>query len=202
MKPRFFASATKWRKWLDEHHDVRDELWVGFYKKGSGRPSITWPESVDGALCFGWIDGIRKSVDDVSYAIRFTPRRAGSIWSSVNIKRVAALTDLGLMRPAGFRAYEKRVEHRSGVYGYEQRKKAKLTPAYQRKMAKNTEAWRFFRSQAPWYQRTASWWVMSAKKEETRLKRLATLIDASSHQRSIVPLRREPHPRARPRPSR
>src|SRR5712692_8865031 len=115
MEPTFFATPAAWRDWIEKHHDRRKELLVGFYKKGSGKPSITWPESVDGALCFGWIDGVRKRIDDVSYTIRFTPRRASSIWSSVNIKRARELSRLGLMRPAGLKAFDLRDEKKSAI---------------------------------------------------------------------------------------
>ena len=196
MKLLFFASPVTWRRWLTDHHDTRDEVWVGLYKKGSGRPSITWPEAVDAALCFGWIDGIRKSVNDVSYAIRFTPRRPDSIWSAVNTKRFTELTRRGLVRPAGLRACRHRTQHTSEVYSYEQRQGARLTRAYERTLRANTAAWRFFEAQAPWYRRTASWWVISAKREETRLKRLATLIDDSAHGRTIAPLTRKKAARA------
>src|SRR5213082_2724961 len=120
MKPRFFASPAAWRRWLAAHYERGGELWVGFYKRSTGRPSITWPESVDEALCFGWIDGLRKRVDDVSYTIRFTPRRTRSIWSAVNIKRAQELTRQGRMRPAGQQAFAARTENRSGIYAYEQ----------------------------------------------------------------------------------
>src|SRR5579872_1044345 len=123
-KPQFFATPAAWRAWLEKHHADSDELWVGFYKRDSGRPSITWPESVDGALCFGWIDGVRKSVDSTSYKIRFTPRKARSIWSAVNVKRAAELAKLGLMHSAGLAALEKRTGARTEIYSYEQRKGA------------------------------------------------------------------------------
>jgi uncharacterized protein YdeI (YjbR/CyaY-like superfamily) len=190
MKPIFFSSPAAWRAWLEEHHAETDELWVGFYKKSSGKPSITWPESVDGALCFGWIDGIRKSLDEISYVIRFTPRRARSIWSAVNIKRVGELTKLRLMGPAGLKVFERRTGDRSEIYAYEQRKGAKLSAAYERQFRANKKAWDFFRAQPPSYQRTASWWVISAKKEETRSKRLGRLIKDSEQLRSIRPLTR------------
>ncbi|MFY9574703.1 MAG: bacteriocin-protection protein, partial [Blastocatellia bacterium] len=121
MKIRFFKSPADFRKWLEKHHATVEELWVGYYKKSSGKPSITWPESVDQALCFGWIDGIRKSVDELSYKIRFTPRRPGSIWSSINIKRAQQLQSEGLMLPEGLKAFQVRKENRSGIYSYEQR---------------------------------------------------------------------------------
>lgn len=190
MKPTFFATPAAFRAWLDEHHARIPELLVGFYKKGSGKPSITWPESVDAALCFGWIDGVRKSIDDLSYTIRFTPRNPTSTWSAVNIKRVQELTKSGLMQPAGLQAFERRDEAKSAIYSYEQRHNATLPDAYEKRFRANELAWDFFQSQAPWYRRTATYWVMSAKKEETRLKRLDTLIRDSAQQRSIGPLQR------------
>ena len=188
MKPRFFATPSEFRSWFDKHHDKTRELWVGFYKKSSGRPSITWPESVDAALCLGWIDGIRKSIDGTSYAIRFTPRKPDSTWSTVNVKRVRELTRLGLMRPADLKAFELR--KKSGTYSYEQRNAAKLDDSFKRKFRANEKAWDFFQAQPPWYRRTAIWWIISAKKEETRRKRLATLIDDSARGRTIRPLTR------------
>jgi uncharacterized protein YdeI (YjbR/CyaY-like superfamily) len=190
MKPRFFPSPSAWHAWLEEHHQKHEELWVGFYKVGSGKPSITWPEAVDGALCFGWIDGVRKRLDESSYVIRFTPRRATSIWSAVNIKRVAELTKLGIMRPAGVQAFERRTGNRSEIYAYEQRMGAKLSAEYEKKLRANKKAWKYFEAQPPWYRRTASWRVISAKREETRLKRLAQLIDDSANGRAIRELRR------------
>ena len=189
MKPTFFATPSALRNWLEEHHDTAQELWIGFYKKSSGKPSITWPEAVDEALCFGWIDGIRKGIDDLSYTIRFTPRKARSTWSAVNVKRARELTNLGLMCPAGLKAFEERKEERSGIYAYEQ-ENAELHAAYEQQFRANKKAWDFFQAQAAWYQRTAIWWVISAKKEETRLKRLATLIEDSEHGRTIPPLTR------------
>jgi uncharacterized protein YdeI (YjbR/CyaY-like superfamily) len=190
MKPTFFPSPSEWRAWLEAHHETHEELWVGFYKRDSGKPSITWPEAVDGALCFGWIDGVRKSLDDISYVIRFTPRRSRSVWSAINIKRVAELSQLGLMQPAGIQAFERRTGDRSEIYAYEQRKDAKLNAEYEKKFRANRKAWKFFQAQPPWYQRTASWRVISAKKEETRLKRLAELIRDSEQGRAIKELRR------------
>ena len=174
----FFESPSAWRGWLERHHDTARELWVGFYKKRSGRPSITWPESVDEALCFGWIDGVRKSVDDVSYAIRFTPRRPRSVWSAVNLKRARELLEAGRMQPAGLKAFEARTQERSGIYSYE-RARHELDDRYERKLRANKKAWEFFRAQAPWYRRTASYWVMSAKKEETQVRRLKHVIENS-----------------------
>jgi uncharacterized protein YdeI (YjbR/CyaY-like superfamily) len=190
MKPKFFPSASAWHAWLEEHHQKEEELWVGFHKVGSGKPSITWPEAVDGALCFGWIDGVRKSLDEKSYVIRFSPRRSKSIWSAINIKRVAELSNQGLMRPAGAQAFEKRTGDRSEIYAYEQRMGAKLGAAYEKSFRAHKTAWKFFQAQPPWYRRTASWWVISAKKEETRLKRLAQLIADSENERPIAQLAR------------
>jgi uncharacterized protein YdeI (YjbR/CyaY-like superfamily) len=172
------------RKWFEKNHATAPELWVGFYKKDSGKPSITWPESVDEALCFGWIDGIRKSVDEVSYKIRFTPRRQGSIWSSVNIKRATALADEGRMRPTGAKAFVARRENKSGIYAYEQRQ-AQLEEPYASKMRKDKAAWDFFQAQPPSYRKTLCWWVVSAKQEETRLKRLEKLIEESTNGRRM-----------------
>ena len=132
MKPKFFPSPSAWHAWLEEHHEKHEELWVGFHKVGSGKPSITWPEAVDGALCFGWIDGVRKSLDENRYVIRFTPRRERSVWSAVNIKRVAELSALGLMSPKGVQAFERRTGSRSEIYAYEQRKGANLRGAYEK----------------------------------------------------------------------
>jgi uncharacterized protein YdeI (YjbR/CyaY-like superfamily) len=190
MKPKFFPSPSDWRAWLEEHHEKHEELWVGFHKVGSGKPSITWPEAVDCALCFGWIDGVRKSLGETSYVIRFTPRRPKSIWSAVNVKRVAALSAQGLMRTKGTQAFELRTGKRSEIYAYEQRKGAQLTGAYGKQFRANKKAWKFFQAQPPWYRRTASWWVISAKKEETRVKRLDVLIEDSEHERTIRELRR------------
>ncbi|WNG43648.1 bacteriocin-protection protein [Archangium minus] len=192
MKPTFFATPAEWRSWLEKHHAREPELLVGFYKRDSGKPSITWPESVDQALCFGWIDGVRKRVDDVSYTIRFTPRKARSIWSNVNIKRVQELTRLGLMHPAGLEAFEKRAEDKSGIYSHEQKDNPTFTEEYEKKLKANKKAWTFFQAQAPWYQRSATHWVVSAKKEETRLKRLTTLIEDSANGRTIPLLTRKP----------
>ena len=188
--PRYFATQVAWRAWLEKHHASGKELWVGFHRVGSGKPSITWPQSVDEALCFGWIDGVRKSIDADSYVIRFTPRRPRSIWSLVNVKRVEELTKLGRMTPAGLRAFEARDPARSGVYSFEQRKESMtLAPPYEAKLRANRKAWAFFQSQAPYYRRMASLYVMSAKKEETRLRRLATLIDDSAKGQRLGPLR-------------
>jgi uncharacterized protein YdeI (YjbR/CyaY-like superfamily) len=189
MKATFFATPADFRRWLEKNHDKVPELLVGFYKKGSGKPSITWPESVDEALCFGWIDGIRRTIDDESYSIRFTPRRARSVWSNVNTKRVAELTKQGRMHAAGLAAFKARDPKRSGIYSFEQREKdQKLGATYAAKFKANKKAWAFFQAQPPGYQRLASLWVMSAKKEDTKLRRLAALIADSAAGRRIGPL--------------
>ena len=185
MKPRFFESAAAFRQWLEKNHDKVSELLVGFHKRGSGRPSITWPESVDQALCFGWIDGIRRRMDDESYTIRFTPRRPRSIWSAVNIRRVKELIKLGLMQPAGLRAFEKRSEEKSRIYSYE-REHASLTPQYEKRFRANKKAWKFFNEQPAGYRRLTAYYVISAKQEETRARRLATLINASARGKRLI----------------
>src|SRR6201994_5024445 len=143
MQPKFFKTPAEWRAWLEEHHGQQKELLVGFYKKASGKPSITWPESVDAALCFGWIDGVRRRIDDVSYCIRFTPRKPQSIWSLVNIKRVAELTRDGLMHPAGQKAFDARKEARSGIYSFEQTE-VSFEPAQKKQFQAHPIAWKFF----------------------------------------------------------
>ena len=190
MKPEFFPTPSDLRNWLAQQHDHTRELWVGFYKRNSGKPSITWPEAVDVALCYGWIDGVRKSIDEISYTIRLTPRNLRSTWSAINIKKVRKLTKLGLMHPAGLKAFHSREKDRSAIYSYEQRHNVKLDAPYEKKLRANKKAYEFFQAQAPWYQRTSTFWVMSAKKEETRLKRLATLIACSQDGRTIKPLTR------------
>ena len=189
-RPRFFATPAKFRAWLERHHAATSELWVGFHKRGTGRASLTWPESVDQALCYGWIDGVRKSLGPESYAIRFTPRRSGSTWSKINLERVEELESLGLMQPAGRAAHAGRTAAKSGIYAYEQRDKAGLTPEQERTFKRNRKAWSYFQTEAPWYRRTATYWVVSAKREETRAKRLATLIADSAAGRRIGQLRR------------
>ena len=185
VKPAFFADPQAFRQWLQKHHRTAEELIVGFYKRNSGKPSITWPQSVDQALCFGWIDGIRRRVDDEVYTIRFTPRRPQSVWSSVNIKRVPELEKLGLMRPAGRAAFAKRDDEKSRIYSYEQRFHAKLEPHHRRALEANSRAWAFFQAQPPWFQRQVTYWIVSAKTEETRLRRLQKLIDDAARGRRL-----------------
>jgi uncharacterized protein YdeI (YjbR/CyaY-like superfamily) len=189
MKPKFFPTPADFRRWLDTHHADASELWVGFHKKASGRPSLTWPESVDEALCVGWIDGLRKSVDDQSYMIRFTPRKTGSIWSAVNTRRVPELIREGRMRPAGLKAYEARDPKKTAVYSFE-REAAAFDPAAQKRFKANRAAWTFFQSQPPGYRRVATFWVMSAKQDATRARRLDALIRDSAAGQRVGPLRR------------
>jgi uncharacterized protein YdeI (YjbR/CyaY-like superfamily) len=188
MEPTFFATPEELRAWLAEYHETETELLVGFHKKGSGRPSITWPQSVDQALCFGWIDGVRRRIDDATYSIRFTPRKARSTWSAVNVKRVAELTEQGLMRPAGIAAFERRSDDKTAIYAYEQRKAATLDPEHERRFRADAQAWAWFQAQPPSYRRTATYWVVSAKKPETRQRRLERLIEDSAAERPIPSL--------------
>ena len=174
---RFFKTPAELRRWFAKHHASEDFLWVGFYKKDTGEPSVTWPESVDEALVVGWIDGIRKRIDGQRYKIRFTPRRGGCVWSAINIARVEELAKAGRMRPAGLDAFALRRENRSGIYSYEQRTAA-LPEPYAAMLAANKRAEAFFAAQPPSYRKLACWWVVSAKQEETRSKRLGKLIDA------------------------
>ena len=192
MKPKFFRTAADFRQWLQRHHGTARELLVGFYKKSSGKPSITWPESVDQALCYGWIDGIRKRVDEESYTIRFTPRRAGSVWSAVNTRRARTLAAQRRMSPAGLQAFEARRPNRTGRYSYEQRPQT-LTAPYAGMLARNAAARKFFGAQIPSYRRAATWWVLSARLEATRLRRAQTLV-ALSAQLQLIPafIRRRP----------
>jgi uncharacterized protein YdeI (YjbR/CyaY-like superfamily) len=178
MEIKFVESQADLHKWLEENHDKASELWIGFYKKGSDKKGITYAEALDEALAFGWIDGIRKSVGDDSYTIRFTPRKRGSIWSAVNIKRAGELSELGLMQPSGLQAFTERDEKKSKLYSYEERER-KLDDAYEHEFKTNTKAWDFFEAQPPGYRKLASWWVMSAKQEETRQRRLSALIEGS-----------------------
>jgi len=188
-RPTFFASPAAFNRWLKQHHATSDELWVGFYKRATGKPSITWPESVDEALCYGWIDGVRKSLDAASYMIRFTPRRPDSHWSQINLRKARALIEQGRMRPAGRRAFDGRDSAQTNQYSFENRPKS-LPPAYLRLLKANRDAWAFFQARPAWYRRTCAWWVVSAKKEETRRRRLATLIEDSARGRTVPPLTR------------
>ena len=184
----FLTSSIELRAWFKKNHATAQELWIGFYKKKLMRKGITYPEALDEALCFGWIDGIRKSVDDISYTNRFTPRKQKSNWSEVNIKRVGELIKLRRMKTSGLEAFAKRDENKSQQYSYEQRHRP-LDTEYEKKLKANKTAWEFFRLQTPSYRKTSSFWVMSAKQEETRLKRLTALIKDSENGQKIALLR-------------
>jgi uncharacterized protein YdeI (YjbR/CyaY-like superfamily) len=179
MEPTFFKTPAAFRKWLRQHHKKSPELWVGFHKKASTKPSITYPEALDEALCFGWIDGLRKSVDDDSYKIRFTPRKPSSIWSNVNVGHVERLKKEGRMQPAGLEAYDAKDPKRTGIYAFENRPK-ELSAEYDKQFRANKSAWTFFEKQPPYYKRLMIFRVMSAKREETRQRRLDQLISSAA----------------------
>ena len=190
MEPTFFATPAEFRAWLERHHNSAAELLVGFHKRGSGRPSMTWPESVDQALCFGWIDGVRRGIDDTSYSIRFTPRKQRSTWSAVNVRRMKELIEHRLATPAGIAAFERRADDRTAIYAYEQRRTAKLEPDQEQRLHANERAREYFESQTPSYRRAAIHWVTSAKKPETREKRMSQLIECSAAGKPVPPLTR------------
>jgi len=184
MAPIFFNDQKEFRKWLEKNHSKESELSVGYYKVGSGKPSMTWSESVDQALCFGWIDGVRKSIDSERYCIRFTPRKPSSIWSSVNLKKVEQLTEKGLMKQSGLEIYNKRKITNAGLYSFE-KETSKLSEIFENEFKSHKEAWGFFTNQAPSYQKTILHWIMSAKQEKTQQSRLTKTIIASEKQTKI-----------------
>jgi uncharacterized protein YdeI (YjbR/CyaY-like superfamily) len=177
--PTFFKTPATFRAWLARHGARESELIVGFYKLGSGRQSMNWSESVDEALCFGWIDGVRTRIDEHSYKIRFSPRKRTSIWSAINVEKVRVLQTAGRMTKAGIDAFARRNEDKSRAYSYEQAKRAVLEPAHESEFKKNKPAWKFFQAQPPSYRHMAAWYVVSAKRPETRQTRLAKIIQAS-----------------------
>ena len=185
-----FETPEVFRRWLSKHHAQRDVLWVGYWKRATGRPSITWEESVDQALCFGWIDGLRKRVDEHAYTVRFTPRRPGSIWSRRNIERYEALAAEGLIAPAGEAAYAERTEEKSGVYSFEQEAPPPLAPGFIEHLRHDADAWSDWQSRPPGYRRQVTHWIMSAKREETRERRFRALLEDSRAGRKVKPLRR------------
>ncbi len=185
MKATFFPNQEKFRAWLEKHYQTETELVVGFYKVSSKKPTMSWSESVDQALCFGWIDGIRKTIDDESYSIRFTPRKKSSIWSVINIKKVEQLTKAGLMTEAGKKAFELTSEERSGIYSHEKEAYI-LNPELEKQFKTNKPAWDFFEKQAPSYKRVVIHLIMSAKQEKTRISRLEKAIAASAEQKRIL----------------
>lgn len=181
----FFATQEDFRRWLEKNHEKEPEIIVGYYKVGSGKPSLTWPQSVDQALCFGWIDGVRKSINEESYCIRFTPRRSDSTWSAVNIRKVEELTNAGLMKPAGLLAFSHRKTNKSGIYSYENEPFI-LDPDMEKLFRKNKKAWDFFSKQAPSYQKAILRWIMSAVQEKTRQSRLEKTIQASGDHKRVL----------------
>jgi uncharacterized protein YdeI (YjbR/CyaY-like superfamily) len=187
MEPTTFARPEDFRAWLRQHHASQRELWVGYHRKATGKPSMTWEESVDEALCYGWIDGRRKRVDDERYMIRFTPRRPESIWSAVNIRRVAELEDQGRMRAAGRKAFAARREDRSGIYSYERRDEAVFDATTERRFRAKRRAWAAFEAMPRSYRQAVIRWVMTAKREETRERRLAKLIELSAAGERVPP---------------
>ncbi|MBE2182789.1 MAG: YdeI/OmpD-associated family protein [Anaerolineae bacterium] len=191
-EPVFFETAADFRMWLEKNHQSETELWVGMYKKSTGRPSITWPEVVDQCLCFGWIDGLRKTIDEYRFMNRITPRKPTSNWSAVNIAKVETLTAQGLMYPAGLEAFSKRKDEKSRVYSFEQAKEAALNEEEIAQFQRHPEAWAWFESRPPGYRRKAIHWVISAKRAETRQKRLAALIEESANTRPNTPLASSP----------
>ena len=182
--PRFFASPAAFRRWLHAHHGKATELWVGFHKRSTGTPSLTWPESVDEALCVGWIDGVRKSLDAERYTIRFTPRKKTSKWSAVNVRNMERLLAAGRVLPAGKAAYASEGA-RKADYSYEQRHAATFDHEQEREFRRHAAAWADFQSRPPWYRRNLTYWVISAKRADTRERRLRTLIEASAAGRSL-----------------
>lgn len=184
MKATFFKSPLDFRKWLEKNHLNASELIVGYYKVGSGKPSLSWSESVDQALCFGWIDGVRRGINEDSYCIRFTPRRANSIWSDINLKKVEALQKAGLMMPEGMRLFDLRKAHQTKLYSHE-KPLSELDPAYEKLFKKNKKAWTFFDAQAASYKKVMLHWIMGAKQEKTRLARLEKTILASEQQKRM-----------------
>lgn len=196
--PRFFATQAAWRAWLAKHHASADVLWVGFRRVGTGEPSITWPQSVDEALCFGWIDGLRKSLDPASYVIRFTPRKSSSNWSAINVRRIAELERAGLVAEAGRRAFAARREERTAIYTYEKRP-IDLPAEHAKVLRANAAAWRWWNDQAPSYRKSATWWIVSAKQEATRERRLTQLVACCAEGRPVPPYvpRLSPHARGK-----
>ena len=178
MKPKFFSSPQEFREWLERNHDSTSELLLGFHKKSSGKKSITYAEALDEALCFGWIDGVRKKLNETSYVQRFTPRKSRSIWSNINVNHVERLKSEGRMHRAGLEAYARRDPKRTGIYSFENRPR-ELSPAFEKTFRQNAKAWKFFEEQPPSYKRLMIFRTMSAKKEETQLRRLKQLIESS-----------------------
>jgi uncharacterized protein YdeI (YjbR/CyaY-like superfamily) len=185
---QFFDTAADLREWFEQHHESAPELFVGYWKKGTGRTGVSHPEAIEQALCFGWIDSISRTIDAQRYQVRFTPRRRGSVWSAINIAKIAELTGRGLMRPAGLRAFEERKPDRTGVYAHEQPAGAQLDEEQTARLRADPRAWEWFSAQTPSYRRSAAHWVVSAKRADTRERRLAQLISDSAAGRKVPPL--------------
>jgi uncharacterized protein YdeI (YjbR/CyaY-like superfamily) len=179
----FFDSPEAFYAWLAEHHETETEVFVGYFKKATGKQTMTWSQAVDQALCFGWIDSVMRSLDDERHMQRFTPRKPGSNWSKVNVEKVARLEAEGKMTDAGRKAFEGRIEEKTGVYSFEKKDAAKLPPEFEKRL--EGRARKFFEEQAPWYRRTVTHWIVSAKKEETRVRRLEALIEDSAQGRRL-----------------
>lgn len=188
----FFASPNDFRVWLAAHHADRDVLWVGFWKKDTGRPSVTWEESVDEALCFGWIDGLRRRIDDEAYTIRFTPRRPGSRWSRRNLDRYRILSAAGRVEPPGASAYARRVESPEGGYSFERDTPVEFAEEFRVRLEADAAAWADWSARSPGYRKRVTHWVMSAKREETRERRFGALLDDAAQGRVVRPLRMSP----------
>lgn len=188
MEAQFFAGPAELRAWFEQHHETAAELFVGYWKKGSGQRGVTHPEAIEQALCFGWIDSVGRRIDDQRYQVRFTPRRKGSVWSAVNVAKITELTEAGLMHPAGTRAFENRKPDRVAVYSYEQPTDAVLSDEQIAKFRENPGAWEWFETRSPSYRRSAAHWVVSAKRADTRERRLAQLIADSAAGRKVPPL--------------
>ena len=184
MKPKFFSTPAEFRKWLEQNHDKASELTIGFHKKSSGKKSITYPEALDEALCFGWIDGVRRKLDETSYEQRFTPRKPNSIWSLVNVEHVERLKKEGRMHTSGLEAYERRTPERTGIYSFENRPK-QLSPAFEKRFRQNKQAWKFFEEQPTYYKNLIIFRIMSAKKEETQIRRLEQTIECSANGKRV-----------------
>lgn len=185
MKPHFFKTPADFREWLNKNYNSEIELLVGFYKKASGKESLTWPESVDEALCFGWIDGVRRSFTEDSYTIRFTPRRPGSIWSAVNIDKMNVLISKGLVKPEGLEAFEKRTESKSRIYAFEQKEDPVLPEVFERQFRENEAAYGFFINQAPSYKKVVLHWIITAKQDKTKQSRFDKLVQACEEGRRL-----------------
>jgi uncharacterized protein YdeI (YjbR/CyaY-like superfamily) len=184
MQPLFFTTPKAFRKWLEKNHDKKTEVLVGYYKLNSGKKSITWVESVDQALCFGWIDSVRRSIDEMSYYNRFTPRKSTSIWSAINIKKVEALREKGLMAPAGEKAFSLKKESKTNLYSHEN--PLTLDPKFEKQFKKDKKAWKFFSTQAPSYKKVTIHWIMSAKQDKTRISRLEKAIKLSGEEKKLL----------------